>query len=187
VIELDERVFRYLHDTFGSPGWVVVMSTLTILGSGWGASLVVPLLVRPTTRRFGTSLTVVLVVTAVVVFSLKHIARRKRPYLALEGVRALVFEAPTDYSFPSGHAAGSFAFASFVAYALLRSRVTGGGAWRWILALVMAVLAAAIGLSRIVLGVHFPGDVLAGATIGTCAGVIGAHIHLSRARAAVLR
>ncbi len=185
MIELDERVFRYLHATFGTAGWVSLMATLTVLGSGWGASLVVPLLVRPPTRRFGATLTAVLVVTATVVFLLKAIVRRKRPYLALEGVRALVFEAPTDHSFPSGHASGSFAFASFVAYVLLRSKVTGGGAWRWVLSLALLVLAAAIGLSRVVLGVHFPGDVLVGATLGGCFGVLGARYHLSRSGAAV--
>lgn len=187
MIELDERVFRSLHAAFGSPGWVAVMATLTVLGSGWGASLVVPLLVRPSTRRFGATLTAVLVVTATVVFLLKAIVRRRRPYLALDGVRALVFEAPTDFSFPSGHASGSFAFASFVAYVLLRSKVTGGGAWRWVLSLALVSLAAAIGLSRVVLGVHFPGDVLVGGAVGTCFGVLGAHLHLTRSGTAVGR
>ncbi len=180
VIELDEHLFRALHDRFSVGGWLVLMSTLTVLGSGWGAAFVLPFLARPRTRRFGAVLAVVLAVTATIVFLLKHLVRRKRPYLALAGVRAVAFEAPTDFSFPSGHASGSFAFAAFIAYVLVRSPVTGGGAWRWAVAVLLFALAACVGLSRIALGVHFPGDVLAGAALGTSMGVIGARWHLAR-------
>lgn len=178
MIELDARIFRALQQHLSSGGWLALMSTLTVLGSGWGALFVVPLLARARTRRLGAVLTAVLAVTAILVFVLKALVRRRRPYLALEGVRALVFEAPTDFSFPSGHAAGSFAFASFVAFVLVRSPVTGGGAWRWVAAALLLLLAAGVALSRVALGVHFPGDILAGATLGTSMGVLGARFHL---------
>lgn len=171
-------MFRALHERFGSGGWLAFLSTLTVIGGGWGGLAVVPLLVRERTRRSGTALTVALVVAATIVFLLKMLVRRKRPYLAVAGVRALVFEAPTDFSFPSGHAAGSFAFATFVACLLLRSPITGGGWWRWGAAFALVALAAGVGLSRVALGVHYPGDVLAGATLGSVVGISGAWWHL---------
>lgn len=182
--ELDAAIFRALHDRLSTGGWLVLMSSLTVLGSGWGGLLVVPLLARARTRRAGVALTVVLVVTAVLVFVLKAIVRRRRPYLALPDVHALVFEAPTDFSFPSGHAAGSFAFASFVVWILLRSRVVGGGAWRHVVAVAILLLATGIALSRVALGVHFPGDVLVGALLGGTLGALGARSHLRASRKA---
>ncbi len=58
-------------------------------------------------------------------------------------------------SFPSGHAALAALFALFLA--------RGGPPWGYLLALLWALL---VGLSRVELGVHYPGDVLAGWALG---------------------
>jgi len=61
---------------------------------------------------------------------------------------------PTSGSFPSGHAATSFACAATLAMFLPRR------------APVLYVLAALIAYSRVYVGVHYPLDVLAGAALG---------------------
>jgi undecaprenyl-diphosphatase len=61
---------------------------------------------------------------------------------------------PTSDSFPSGHAATSFACAATLAMFLPRR------------AAVLYVLAALIAYSRVYVGVHYPLDVLAGAALG---------------------
>lgn len=61
---------------------------------------------------------------------------------------------PTSTSFPSGHTASAFAFASGVGQV---SPSLGVPLW---------VAAAAVGYSRVHTGVHYPGDVLAGAFLG---------------------
>jgi undecaprenyl-diphosphatase len=158
------------------------MCALTVIGSGWGALLIVPLLASPRTRRFGVSLAAVLLGNAMVVFALKATVQRRRPYLSLPDVHPLVFEAPTDFSFPSGHAAGSFAFATFVAVVLLRhARLDPARKKRRLLVAGLALAAASgVALSRCALGVHFPGDVLAGALLGSSLGGLGARLHLRR-------
>jgi undecaprenyl-diphosphatase len=67
---------------------------------------------------------------------------------------------PSSYSFPSGHAIGSFCFYSMVAAiisARTRSRIVRIAVWA-----LADLLITLIGISRIYLGVHYPSDVLAG-------------------------
>ena len=61
---------------------------------------------------------------------------------------------PGSASFPSGHAAAGFAFATAV------GRDQPG------LGLALRFLAAAVAYSRVHTGVHYPGDVLVGSLVG---------------------
>jgi undecaprenyl-diphosphatase len=171
-----------MHEAFSSGGWLALMCALTVIGSGWGALVLVPLFAAPPTRRFAASLAATLIGSAIVVFALKAIIRRPRPYLAVPGVRALVFEAPTDFSCPSGHAAGSFTFAMFVAVVLVaHARRAPTKRKRRILLSVVALLAAlGVAMSRCALGVHYPLDILFGALLGMTAGWAGGRWHLRR-------
>lgn len=86
-------------------------------------------------------------------FALKNALRRNRPAAALEGYRSVIV--PSDrFSFPSGHTAAAFLVATTV---LLAWPLAGSVFLCW---------ALLVGMSRVVLGVHFPGDTLAGALIG---------------------
>jgi membrane-associated phospholipid phosphatase len=81
--------------------------------------------------------------------AIKGVVRRRRP--ALEGLPALI-ATPTQLSFPSAHASSSFAAAH--AFAPLLPRTP------------LLAVAAAMGASRVYLGVHYPSDIAAGALLG---------------------
>jgi undecaprenyl-diphosphatase len=113
--------------------------------------------------------------TGIAVWALKAAIGRHRPPFALVQVHAL-FGNPTDHSFPSGHAAGCFAFASFVGvicYDAGRARPDRAPKLLALSGFVFG-LAGLISYSRVYLGCHFPADVFAGATLGAAFGFYGA-------------
>jgi undecaprenyl-diphosphatase len=94
---------------------------------------------------------------------LKGRTLRPRPYEAHPGI--LPFAAPLDhYSFPSGHTLHAVAFA-----------VVAMAYYPW-LAWVAVPFTLLVAASRVMLGLHYPSDVVAGALIG--AAVAGASLAL---------
>lgn len=103
----------------------------------------------------------------VFVRGLKHLVSADRPQqlLAPDAIHVVGREL-SSLSFPSGHTAAAFAAASACLYMLtnrLRRRV----------AVPVLIAAAAVGVSRIAVGAHWPVDVLAGAAIGWLVGLSG--------------
>ncbi|WP_394843456.1 phosphatase PAP2 family protein [Pendulispora brunnea] len=181
ILTLDERIFRFCYDATGAGQLLPVMIAASILGSGWTMFALVPLLARVNTRKWALALTVTLLATAVMVFSLKAAVGRPRPIVALAGVHPL-YGAPTDFSFPSGHSAGSFATAAFVStVAWFRARREPAVAMAMYgISAAMMTLAVLIGYSRVYLGVHFPGDVLMGAVLGGSLGGVGGYVYATK-------
>jgi membrane-associated phospholipid phosphatase len=91
----------------------------------------------------------------------KLLVRRRRPF---RHSRPALIRIPRSTSFPSGHSATAFAFA------------TGACAELPFLAPVLVPLAAAVAYSRVHTGVHYPSDVAAGAAIGVGSGALAPHL-----------
>ncbi len=184
---LDEVCFRAVYAGPSGGPWFSVMLALTIVGGGWAMLALVPLLFFERTRTMAKTLTVTLLSTGLVVFVMKAIVRRVRPCSALDGITASVTR-PTDFSFPSGHAAGSFTVAAFFATVLIaqhrrthpRDRHPQAFIFVTIASALLLATAVSVGLSRIYLGVHFPGDVAAGAVLGSTFGALGGFRYLER-------
>jgi membrane-associated phospholipid phosphatase len=95
------------------------------------------------------------VTSAIVNAGLKLAARRRRPDPGARSVpETRRVPMPISRSFPSGHSAAAFAFATGV------GEVSPGTA------IPLRVLAAIVAYSRVHTGVHYPADVIAGALTG---------------------
>jgi len=102
-------------------------------------------------------------------YGLKSLFDVERPSLRYAEPKPLV-AAPHDASFPSGHAATSFAAATVLTFARPR----------WAPALYL--LALAIGFSRVYVGVHYPLDIVGGAVLGVAVAIALRWLAASRRR-----
>ena len=102
----------------------------------------------------------------------KRLADAPRPAAVLDIAQFhLIGPTLNLHSFPSGHTITAFAAASAVMAVILPGNKPIRMA---LLAAAIIVLAAAVGLSRVAVGAHWPADVLAGALFGWLAGLSGA-------------
>ncbi len=91
---------------------------------------------------------------------LKHLIKRPRPADSLESLCAFI--QPADrFSFPSGHTAAAFVMATLLAVLFPLAATPA------------LVFAALVGLSRVLLGVHYPTDIAAGAVLGAACALLG--------------
>jgi len=145
--------------------WVrVLFMTASRLGDGviWYAlMLALPLLYGAE----GLRVAAIMLATGVVGLGLYKILKRtfvrERPFIRHAGIS--LAGAPLDrYSFPSGHTLHAVAFTWQACVAFPE------------LTVVLLPLALAIAASRVVLGLHYPTDVLVGALLGAITGATGA-------------
>ena len=147
------RILAKVQATVGAqPAAISVARGMSHFGEhalGWVAIAGVGAALDPTRRRQWAGVAVGAVGSHAASIVIKRVVRRPRP--SDPSVRVNV-STPSKLSFPSSHAT------STTAGALLLGRLTGLP--------VAAVLVPPMMLSRLVLGVHYPTDVLAGSALG---------------------
>jgi len=142
-----DRAMRRLSDAANrSRLWLAIAAALALTG--------------PAGRRAaGRGVLAIGVTSALVNLGIKNLSGRRRPDRAGAGVPDVrQVRMPSSTSFPSGHAAAAFAFAT---------AVSRDSPW---LAIVIQFLAGSVAYSRVHTGVHYPGDTVIGALIGVGAG-----------------
>lgn len=156
----DRRVMRRMQ-RWRAPRWIRFwMVYATRLGDGWvWYSLGLMLLAFGGPSRFvALSSGGLATVTGFFLFrALKDVSRRKRPCEIEPHCWAKILP-PDQFSFPSGHSITAFAIAVAV------------GTFYPQLQVPLYFLAASIAISRVVLGMHFLSDILAGSAIGALLG-----------------
>ena len=161
--ERDRALYlRWVIDQSSSSATRFLWTVVTHCGDAWAVSLLAlaPLvLVDPWQRVAAAQAGWALLISHLVVQVIKRNIVRARPEVS--GLVAQSFvPAPDRFSFPSGHSTAvmSVAFMHAASFPSL--------GW------VMLILAALVGISRVRLGVHYPGDVVVGQLIAITTGVI---------------
>lgn len=155
---VDRAVYEALY-AGGRPGLVVVARFLTALGEPTvliGACLICALwLWRIGRGRLGLALLAIAMIGRGLSEAQKYVIARARP-----DVEPHLVVVKTQ-SFPSGHATSSMIF-----YLALALALGSGTRWARPAALTAVMLSLAIGTSRVMLGVHWPSDVIGGWSFG---------------------
>jgi undecaprenyl-diphosphatase len=143
--------------THGSTSWAEHVANLASTRTALAVTIVgaIVLLYR---RHWHSALALVFPVTQGAVQLIKLVVERPRP----EANSAM--ENAQGFSFPSAHSATSVAVYATIAFILIRASRHGHS--RVAIATFAAALVLAVGLSRVLLGAHYPTDVLAGWTCG---------------------
>ena len=124
--------------------WLLGLFLLWILGTAYW-------------KHRAVALALGVLVTALLVMSIKFAVRRRRP----EGDWGRIYRSTDPHSFPSGHAARAFMLA-VLALGL-------GPLW---FGLLLSAWAPLVGVARIAMGVHYPTDIIAGMAFGVVMGVL---------------
>ena len=95
---------------------------------------------------------------------IKNFAQVPRPFT--KGISCVRLDTATGYAFPSGHTQGFATWSSFFAAKFKK-------AW---LSILVAILVAAVAISRLYLGAHYPSDVIIGIALGTGIAVLGNYL-----------
>ena len=142
------RMMAFLAHTGDSWFWLAGLAILWLFGDKeWHTK----------SAMLGVSL----VLLAVLVLAIKFTVRRRRP----EGDWGAIYRSTDPHSFPSGHAARAAMFA-LLAWEL-------GPPWfGWLL----VIWAPLVSLARVIMGVHYLSDVLAGFVIGLLVGALALSI-----------
>lgn len=161
--EMEGEILLWIQECVRNPFLTPVMKFCSMIGNAGIVWICLALLIFciPKTRMVGATMFFALFSSLVVNnLILKNIVARVRPYEVVDGLNLIVAKA-VDASFPSGHAAASFA----AAVVMLRMMPEKYG-------VPAMVLATMIALSRLYVGIHYPTDVLFGVFSGCVLGYL---------------
>jgi len=156
-LDIDRALYAFINGTLSNPvldpvmwffsAWpwpgILMLCTCVALAPRYKTRLLLPIILS--VIAFGMS--------DGLVGMLKDIVMRERPFLVLPSVNT-----PTragSFSFPSGHAANTFAFAMGMYYFFRKP------------GLIFIAIATLVSFSRVYLGVHYVSDVVGGAALGS--------------------
>ena len=164
-MEWEVSIIEWIQREAGDVG-TLLAKVFSFFGSETGIMLAILIILFCWEKKTGRRLALIIVAVNVWLPMVKAVVLRPRPYMTYPDrveARALVSSEGTaqdvgaqGYSFPSTHSASAAAL-----YISLAREVKTR--WMWILAVALTLL---VGISRVVVGAHYPTDVLAGWALG---------------------
>ena len=153
---IDNSILLYIKNNMHGYIMDKAMVIITSLGNGGAIWILIAvlLMIKKKYRKIGFMVLGALILSTILGEGiLKHVVQRIRPSADIPEINMLIAK-PLSYSFPSGHAASSFAVAGVLSKYFKKYAPEFLG------------LASLIAFSRLYLYVHYPTDVLAGIILG---------------------
>lgn len=153
----DTMTYHFILDT--SPKILASLAQLvSFLASSTGLLTITFFLIflLPTNKQ-RKYLVLNVIISALIIIVSKNIFVRQRPLL---GQKLL----PTSYSYPSGHSLATITYFGFLLYLSLKSKLSKNK--KMLINIVLITLLLLIPISRMILGVHYISDVIAGVILG---------------------
>jgi membrane-associated phospholipid phosphatase len=162
--QVDVWVFLLLNVRGKRPIWLDRMMTgFTQLGNGFAALGIALILFLANFKLLTYELLLGSVSLWLVVELMKFLVHRSRPFIRLTQARVVGGRA-IGQSFPSGHTSQAFFMVTLIAQHFHFTL--------WVV-ILLYVIAALVGITRMYVGAHYPRDVLAGAILGSAWGLLG--------------
>lgn len=159
-VSFDKKVMHFLS-IHSSATTIEVMRGFTFLGSFYfllpAYGILIGLFLIRKKNAYAINIFIMAASSTMMLFALKQLFHRQRPLLPL-------IKDISGYSFPSGHALSAFIFCSIVSYVTWKGSLHS--VWKWIFILLLQIVSVTIGISRIVLNVHYATDVIASFCLG---------------------
>lgn len=155
IYQCDLRILKWCVKSRYHQRFITLVRWVSRSGDGY-MQAIVPILIAIASQSLSFLMFALLAfaIERPIYFLLKHTLKRRRPPEIVPDFSCLV--TPADkFSFPSGHTMAAFLLAG-----LCTNELGAMAAWLYI-------WASAVGASRVILGVHFPSDILAGALLGS--------------------
>lgn len=154
--QVDTNAFLWVQRRFCQKTHMPIVRFISSTGDGW-----LYLMIAIAVYLLGVEQAIPFIVTSLVAYFLqvplymllKKKFKRNRPEDFITSFKARI-EPSDQFSFPSGHTAAAFVMATQILI------------YFPFLSIVGFIWAISIGISRVLLGVHFPGDILAGIALG---------------------
>ncbi len=164
LMDLDTALFLFFNVTLSNPVTNFLMPIITsdnLLRVGYGLTMIIVLWKGGARLRWLVLLSILTLTATDQLAShfFKPLIERARPCQIMENINLLV-NCGAGFAMPSSHAANAFGQAAIFGLLLEKSR------------LPLIALASVVAFSRVFVGVHFVGDILAGALLGIFAGMI---------------
>jgi len=163
LLDLDQDLARNNQDAVrGQAALVDALLVVSAVGQPLAVGLLMVLVAGYAALRRRADVAWWLALSAVlswlVAAGIKRVQDRSRPEWPVSEYM------PDSYSFPSGHATGAGMFV--VTAVLLTHSAVSRHSTRWALDAVWLLIGLVVGLDRVLLGVHYPSDVLGGWALG---------------------
>ena len=154
-----------------------LMPHFTHIGEGVTVAMLFAFLIFNKDRALVNTLIVALLVLGILLWSLKQFVfvgwnRPPKIFENLTDIFYISLGGEKYKSFPSGHSSAVWMMMSFIAFYFRDAQKI----WQ----ILAALTAIAVAFSRVYIGVHFPGDILAGSFIGITLGLLSFSMHYPR-------